>query len=1018
MITGMTFRRKQVRWLLALLIGLIANRSSFALNPEDHISQYSHSVWRVDDGNFDGAPSALAQTADGYLWIGTSTGLVRFDGVRFIPWKSSGANELYRGEIFSLLGATDGSLWVGSREGLARLKNGKVTRISPSNMVRAIVEDREGTIWIARTLTWDPRPLCKVVGEGLRCYGETDGLAAGRGQSLLRDKSGTFWLGTERALYKWEKGRPLKDFYSAGLRGNAREGVVALAQAGDGTVWAGLSRANAGLGLQQIREEKSHDVVLPGFDGRRLAISSLLVAKDQSLWIGTLGQGLFRIHQNTADHFGGVDGLSSDSIESLYQDHEGTIWAATAKGIDSFHETPIVTFSAREGLSANRADNVLAIKTGSIYITNLNSLDVINKGSVHSITRKNGLPGDDVSSLFEDRNGKLWLGVDKNLAIYDGRRFETIFGREHHPPGTIMGITQDTNGDIWAASHIPQNSLVHVHNSAIVEQIPLSPSGYALSLTRDPKGGIWLGLRNGGLAHYQNGHMAYVTASQGVFSAMVASLFVDSDGTVWGTTDEGLIIGRENAFRLLRRRDGFPCDSAFDITQDIHNNHWIATACGLVMIRDGDFSHWWQHPGTSIKTRMLDVLDGFQAGSPSFEPGITSALDGTLWIANGFVVQRLDPDHLSLNTLPPPVQIEKVVADNKDYPPHDTFRLPPLTRNLEIDYTATSLVIPKRVRFRYKLSGRDKDWQDAGSRRQAFYTDLPPGNYRFQVIAANNDGVWNTTGAEIQFSVTPTYYQTNWFKCIIWVCVIAIIWFIYHIRLRQVKAQVQSRLKERMVERERIARELHDTLLQGFQGLVWRFHGIVKRMPEEDSNRVNLGKALDRAEEVLTQGRERVRDLRSDDQLPDSLEKLLADYGSELSCPDIRFRVRTLGSSQQLHPVVFGNIAQIGREAVANAFRHSAGSEITVDVIFDRACFQLSIQDDGVGIGTEILAGGRTGHWGLQGMRERAEEIGGKLTIKNRLDPGVSVDLTIPSALAYHSRGRARNGIWFRSNGA
>jgi signal transduction histidine kinase len=359
--------------------------------------------------------------------------------------------------------------------------------------------------------------------------------------------------------------------------------------------------------------------------------------------------------------------------------------------------------------------------------------------------------------------------------------------------------------------------------------------------------------------------------------------------------------------------------------------------------------------------------------------------------------------------------VEYIIADGKNYPADSPLRLPPLTRDLEIDYTALSFVIPQRVRFLYRLIGRDKGWHEAGTRRQAFYTDLSPGNYRFQVIACNNDGVWNTSGAEIGFQLAPAYYQTVWFRSLIGLCVVVTLWLLYRMRLRRVAAQVQVRLSERMVERERIARELHDTLLQGFQSLVLRFQGVVKRMPENGPDRTTLLNALDRAEDVLAQGRDRVRDLRSGNQTPGSLEALLASYAGEFNATEhVSLRTLTFGQPQQLHPIVLGNVERIGHEAIANAFQHSRASQVTIEIHFERPSFRLIIRDDGVGTDPEVLAHGRAGHWGLQGMRERAEEIGGRLAISSQHDLGTRVDLSIPGTIAYRKACTSTPRGWIR----
>jgi signal transduction histidine kinase len=353
-------------------------------------------------------------------------------------------------------------------------------------------------------------------------------------------------------------------------------------------------------------------------------------------------------------------------------------------------------------------------------------------------------------------------------------------------------------------------------------------------------------------------------------------------------------------------------------------------------------------------------------------------------------------------TNPPPVHVEEIFADRKRYPAQDGVRLPQLTRDLVIDYTALSFVIPQKVRFRYKLDGHDVEWQEPGTRRQAFYNDLAPGNYRFRVIACNNDGLWNEAGAALDFVIPPAFYQTWWFRVFCGVVAAGALWLLYLYRLKQATAKVHERLEGRSEERERIARELHDTLLQGFQGLMLRFQAVIKTLPEHEPAHQMMEKVLDRADQVLLEGRQQVRELRTEGTTGDDLPRKLTLCGEELAQDHASlFTLSVVGVPRVLDQAVCNDAYRIGREALINAFQHSRSEKIEVEVTYDRAGVRLTVRDDGTGLDQATLDRGREGHWGLAGMRERAQKIGAQLNIWSRLGAGTEVELAIPANVAY-----------------
>jgi PAS domain S-box-containing protein len=766
-----------------------------ALDTSRQISQYGHTAWRIEDGVFAGAPNVMAQTTDGYLWIGTQAGLMRFDGVRFVSWRPPQGSELPSSRINSLLGARDGSLWIGTSMGLARWRNGNLTNYTDrAGSIMAILEDRSGTIWIARANLSDTKgPLCKVADTGLRCFGRDDGTTLPYAVTLANDSLGNIWLAGGALVSRWPTSSA--DTYVPAALNPAENfnGVVALAGGPDGSVWVGLVQAGKGGGLQQLVHGTWRPFITPEFDGSTLEVTALLVDRDSSLWIGTLNRGIYRIQANKVDHFRGSDGLSGDAVSGLFQDREGNVWVTTSRGIDNFHDLRVASFSTRQGLSTDQVNSVLASRDGTVWIGNY-SLDVLRSGKITSIQPRNGLPGREVTSLLEDRAGRLWVGVDSELSVYEQGKFTKIHTRDGSPLGIVRAMTEDVDGSIWVATHSTENRnrLLRIQDLRVREDISPPQLPLANTLAADPHGGIWLGLESGGLARYRNDQMEFISLNRSPHDGPVHGLLVNSDTSVLAATESGLVGWQNGKVQSLTVRNGLPCDLIYALIPDKKATLWLYTACGLIAIPNAELQRWWKSPDTMVKATLLDAFDGAQPMSTPLRPNASRSPDGRLWFANQNFVQMIDPAHLDRNLTPPPVHVEEIVADHKPLSPRDGLRLPPLTRDLEIDYTALSFVAPQKVRFRYKLEGHDSEWQDPGTRRQAFYSDLPPANYRFRVIASNNDGVWNEEGATLAFSVAAAWFQTWWFRAGSLAALLALLWCIYRLRVHSIQRRSEQ----------------------------------------------------------------------------------------------------------------------------------------------------------------------------------------------------------------------------------
>jgi PAS domain S-box-containing protein len=763
---------------------------ALALDPDLRISQYAHAAWRVRDGAFAGAPSAITQTTDGYVWIGTPAGLLRFDGVRFVPFAPPAGQHLPNPAVISLLGATDGSLWIGTASGLTQWKKGELfTFPEITGRVNSIYEDRDGTIWITRSRT-DAGGVCKVAVPVATCYAPKDGVPP-NAQVLIRDNLGFFLIGHSTGIVRWKPGSSTS-YELPGLKSNpGLAGISDLALAPDGSVWAGLWHPGHGLGLEQLVNGSWKTFFTPTLDGSRLRVSSLRLDRHNALWIATYETGIYRVHDGNVDHFASTDGLSSDTVESFFEDREGNLWVTTAGGIDCFRNIPVVSFSVHEGLGAGDAvGSIFAAGDGTVWIGNHGQLDFVRGNVVSSIGPKNGLSGDRITSLFEDHAGRLWVGQDNGLHVYEHGRFTPVQRPDGGPVGIVLAMTEDIDHNVWAS--VIRNPpgrptrLICFRDGRFIKEISTQGQD-VVSLAADPQSGLWLGLIQGGLARYRNDQLQVFPLKDP--NARVSEVLANSDGSVLAATNNGLVERRGDSQHTLDGNNGLPCNRIYALVTDKHSDLWLYAECGLIEIKSDDLQRWREHPDLKVKFDLFDAFDGAQPYLPPFRPVATRSNDGRLWFANDTVAQMIDPDGLLRNPIPPPVHIEDVIADRKTYPPQSRLHLPALTRDLEIDYTALSFVVPQKVHFRYKLEGYDRDWQDAGTRRQAFYSNLPPRNYTFRVKACNNSGLWNEAGASLNFFVAPAYYQTNWFRFFCVAAFIALLWAFHRWRVRQLKSQ-------------------------------------------------------------------------------------------------------------------------------------------------------------------------------------------------------------------------------------
>ncbi len=951
-----------------------------ALDPSLDISQYAHTAWKIRDGFTRGAIFSMAQTPDGYLWLGTTFGLVRFDGVQAVPWQPPEGEQLPDNFIHDLLVARNGALWIGTRKGLASWKDGKLTKYpeGAGQRVSALLEDAEGTIWFGLE---EPGRLCAVRAARTQCYG--DGRFGWSVASLYKDHKGNLWASAETGLWRWAPGPPEKYPLSGPVE------ATSLAEGDSGAllmttgVSSPLATPSAGSleGLKQFVDGKMTDYPLPGIGGHFRSVR-LFRTRDGNLWVGTV-QGLLHLHSGWIDKFAAADGLSGDVVTGILEDRESNVWVSTRDGLDRFRKFAVPTISVDQGLSNSTANGVQATPDGSIWITTSDRLNRWQNGKV-TVYGKPDVPGkgkrtdereffmkarvteiansglrNTVYSLGLDDRGRLWAGNREGVFYFDGARFSQIPGL---PGGTIFSIAGYGPG-VWISNN--DQGLFYATPEGAVQRIPWARTGHqygASALLPDRlQGGLWLGFFEGGIAYVKDGQLrASYNAADGLGKGEVNDLHSGSDAAVWAATEGGLSRLKDGHVTTLTAKNGLPCNAVNWVIEDDTHSFWLYMSCGLVRVARSELDGWVSDSRRAVQTTVFDVADGVRSRAVAgrFGRKVTKSLEGKIWFAAQDGVSVIDPKHLPLNPLPPPVHIEQITADGKQYDGALGVRvlLPPRVHDLSIAYTALSLVAPEKVHFRFKLQGQDQNWREVLNRRRVEYSNLAPDNYRFRVIASNNSGVWNEAGDSLDFSIDPAYYQTPWFRVSVVVAFFVLLWALYRYRLHQIAQEFNARLDGRVDERLRVARDLHDTLLQSFQGLLLRFQGATNLLPSRPAEaKQTLESAIDLAAQAITEGRDAIQGLRSSTAETNELAQALKALGEDLAAHQnngdgVESFVDVEGTPRDLHPILRDEIYRIAGEAMRNAFKHSGARRIEVAIAYGDRQLRVQVRDNGKGI--------------------------------------------------------------------
>lgn len=830
-------------FVVATALVLALPTGAAALDPSKAITQYLHDIWQTRDGLPQNTITAIAQTPDGYLWLGTREGLIRFDGVRFTVFDSDNTPEITQDQVLSLLADRQGRLWIGTwGGGLVLFEGRRFTRFTsedglPGDLISAIFEDRHGRLWVGT----DGAGLARAesgnssnpeMGKPQRFVAEPSRGALGISiRAITGDETG-IWVATDAGLAHLDANSTLTSFGPA--QGLSRTSVRTLLRARDGTLWIGTD-----LGLNRYRDGTF--TVLTRADGlSHNVIVSLVEDSDGAIWIGTDGGGVNRWLNGTITSFTSRQGLSNDSILAMLEDREGSLWMGTnLGGLNRLKNGRVTPFSKREGLSHDYIRAIYEDREGTLWIgTEGGGLNRLRNGQVTAFTTKEGLSNDVVFAIIEDREGSLWIGTDNGLTRYRNGRFEVFHAGDGMSNDSVLALHEDRAGTLWIGTYAGGlNQYKDRQFTAITTRQGLSHDTVNVIL-EDRAGVLWIGTRGGGLNRLKDGQITTFTTKDGLSDDLVFALHEDADGSLWiGTYGGGLSRLKNGRFTAVTERHGLFDNVIHRILDDGRGAFWMSSNRGIFRVEKRALDQVADGVEPSLDHVAYGVIDGMR--NPECNGGASAGAitrAGVIWFPTIEGIASVDPDRVRLptNRFAPPVVIEEVLVDNRVIDASGVISLPAEAQTLEVHFTALSLTAPGAVRFRYRLEGLEDDWVNAEGRRTAYYSKLPPGDYRFRVIAANSDGVWNLDGALLQVSVAPLFYETWWFRGLVVLVSLLAGPLFYRVRVRRLTRQKAA--LEREVAERTSALEIANTLLA--------------RLAQEDSltglmNRRAFDRALD-----------------------------------------------------------------------------------------------------------------------------------------------------------------------------
>jgi len=975
--------------LPACLLSALPCSAGYAQHPPLTLAQFEHKAWTIRDG----APayvSAIAQTADGFLWLGTSTGLYRFDGVRFEQFTGPPGQSLPSTNVSTLLALPDGTLWIGYRFGGASLLAGnRVANYGereglPGGTVERFARDSTGVIWAAAS-----RGLARLEGRQWRRISAESGMSGTRMMSVIADRRGNLWVGADSGVFML----PLSSH-----RFELRQRIIVpmeggnVGEAPDGSIWAYIVRR----GLARLSDAGGGALASPDF-GRR-ETGRILIDEGANAWISMDG-GVGRVplsqrgDATAAQGLSRAQGLSGGSVFDLFEDREHNLWVGTDGGLDRFRRTKLrpVPLPAPFILPA-----ITAGGDGSVLLASWSNLPV--RVGIDNGVRAVALPHDSLQLAYRDQHGVVWLGGASGLWRVEGSTFVRVELPAEAAGHELQGIALDAADRLWI-SIVRQG--VYLRTGRVWKKVAFQ-SDPAIFILSDSAGRTWMGHTDNRLVLVDGDNSRTFTTADGLRVGNVLAIHVRGE-RVWIGGERGLEHFAHGRFVPITGADGDTFRGTSGIVETPSGELWLNGADGVTRIGAEEVRDALRDTTHRVRFERLDFHDGLD-GVPSQIRPLPTAIegsDGRLWFVTGTAAMWLDPRSLLRNRLPPPVQILSLKAGDSTYSSPGTQTLPTGTAALQIRYTALSLSVPEHVRFHYQLAGSDTGWVEVGTRREAYYTNLRPGTYHFRVSASNEDGVWSDAGASMDIIIPPTFVQTPWFLALCALAAAAAMWLLYRMRVRRVSSAIRGRFDATLAERTRIARELHDTLLQEFIGITLHLQGVRRMLPfHPDNAAAVLSDVLSRADTTISDARNMVTDMRTGGLERQDLAAALTEAArNAVVGTTIVVQLRVCGKPRQLSRPLELTALRIAGEAVVNAVKHAAPRRVDIVLAYTRSDLRLRVRDDGCGLSpSEANVALNNGHWGIVGMRERATSLGGSLEIAGTLGRGTVVSLSLPTA--------------------
>lgn len=954
---------------------------AWGLEPTTPLASYSRQLWVMENGLPQNTVQALAQTRDGFIWLGTEVGLVRFDGFGFEVFDKTSNPALPGNDIHCLFESRDGALWVGTSEGLARWKNGVVKSYSvhdglPANGILMVWQDRDGGLRL-----WTDGGPARQAGDRFEAASDVDA-----------------WPRTAIPL----PGEPPDHVF---FEENLPNDVRVMARRNSLSLLSESSRPQGSAVRLAVGEQ------LPGS-----RIQTLLADRKGALWVGTNG-GLVRWSNGKLDHLPVTDPLASASVLSLMEDREGNMWVGTETGgLHILRDQRFKSLTARDGLSSDNTTAVVEDQSGALWVgTSGGGLNVARQGegrkaAIRAYNVKNGLPSDVILSLAGAPDGDLWVGTPDGLSRIHGDVVNTFTSADGLPDDFIRSLLVDKDESLWIATRRGLTHWSHPHSGAEMETLTQNDglgSNLVGAMARDTNGDLWVATF-AGLSRLHEGKITNFTTADGLSSNVITALLPRARGTLLiGTQDRGWNLWDGQRFSRVTV-DRLAGTSIHAILDDGRNHLWFATGGGIARCDCGEMSGAMEGADCTnwIEFTTADGLISRETATNS-HPSAWQARDGRLWFATPKGLESVDPAHFPVNTIPPPVAIERFAVDDRDQPLRaagDSITVPAGHNHFQFDYAGLSFVAPQKVRYRYMLDGFDHNWTDAGSRRIAYYTNIPPGRYTFRVQAANNDGVWNTQGTALGFELRPHFYQTLWFYAALALAMGALVLVLFRLRLLRAEREFRAVLGERA----RIAREIHDTLAQGYVGISVQLEVLSEllRMSKLDAALKHLDKVRSYVREGLADARQSIWSLRSQDAgettLPIEMQRMVEHAGGH----GLEAKFSLYGAYRPMAPGTEREILRVAQEAIHNVKKHAQASTVMVQLEYGPAEIALEVRDDGRGFEARNGKGPDSppGHYGLTGMRERAAVIGGTLEVTSEPGVGTTVRLRTPAAKGFREQ--------------